>query len=43
MLAMRVFSDSRVIHLVSSSRGANNVDGEGRDARGGGEGKGQTK
>ena len=40
---MRVFSDSRVIHLVSSSRGANNGDGEGREARGESEGKGRTK
>ena len=40
---MHVFSDSRVIHLVSSSRGANNGEGEGREARGGSEGKGRTK
>ena len=43
MKVMRVFSDSRVIHLVSSSRGANNADGKGREARGGSEGKGRTK
>ena len=40
---MRVFSDFRVIHLVWSSRGANNANGEGREARGGSEGKGRTK
>ena len=40
---MRVFSYSRVIHLVSSSREANNGDGEGREARGGSEEKGRTK
>ena len=40
---MRVFSGSRVIHLVSSSRGANNGGGEGREARSGSEGKERTK
>ena len=39
---MRVFSDSRVIHLVSSSR--ERIMGTGRgEARGGSEGKGRTK